>query len=70
MRNETFTWPAGYFDLFWPHALGLNVKYEHKEKRFVSGEKVELKKVDVVSLSSSEVIGKSRENLMVPLKDD
>ena len=46
------------------------MKYEHKEKRFVSGEKVELKKVDVVSLSSSEVIGKSRENLMVPLKDD
>ena len=53
-----------------PHPLGLNMKYEHKEKRFVSGEKVELKKVDVVSLSSSEVIGKSRENLMVPLKDD
>ena len=48
----------------------VSLKYEHKEKRFVSGEKVELKKVDVVSLSSSEVIGKSRENLMIPLKDD
>ena len=44
--------------------------YEQKESNFCLVEKVELKKVDVVSLSSSEVIGKSRENLMVPLKDD
>lgn len=46
------------------------MNYEHKESNFCLVEKVELKKVDVVSLSSSEVIGKSRENLMVPLKDD
>ena len=46
------------------------MKNEHKESNFCLGKKVELKKVDVVSLSSSEVIGKSPENLMIPLKDD